>query len=62
LIHKHDEFIFPSRKRGLKGAQQATIPLDPGGVQTAMRQVVSELGIKKKYPAIHYAIAMQRTF
>jgi len=62
LIHKHDEFIFPNRKRGLKGAQQATTPLDRGGVQTAIRQVVSELGIKKKYPATHYAIAMRPIF
>jgi len=46
-VHQHPCFLFPNRKRGLKNAHLVETPLDRGGIQTTMRQVVTELGIKK---------------
>ena len=46
-VHKHPHFLFPSRKRGLKNARLVDLPLDRGGIQTAMKAVVRQLGIKK---------------
>jgi site-specific recombinase XerD len=48
LVHKHPTFIFPNRKRGLKNVRLVDTHLDRGGVQTAMKKVVKETGIKKK--------------
>ncbi len=47
-IHRHEQFIFPNRKHGKKHAHRAKSPIAQGGIQAAMRQVVKELGIKKK--------------
>jgi len=47
-VHRHPLFLFPNRKRGLKNAHLVETPLDRGGIQTAMRVVVKQLGIKKK--------------
>ncbi len=58
-VHKHPTFIFPNRKRGLKNAHLVDSPLDRGGVQSAMKKIVTELGIKKRFLAIHYATALQ---
>lgn len=46
-VHRHPRFIFPSRKRGVKNAHLVPVPLDRGGIQTAMKTVVTQLGIKK---------------
>jgi integrase/recombinase XerD len=46
-VHRHPCFIFPNRKRGLKNAHLVQTPLDRGGIQTAMKAVVKQLGIKK---------------
>ncbi len=46
-VHRHPNFIFPSRKRGVKNAHLTDRPLDRGGIQTAMKAVVNQLGIKK---------------
>ena len=46
-VHKHPHFLFPSRKRGLNNAHLVEQPLDRGGIQTAMKAVVKQLGIKK---------------
>ncbi len=45
-VHKHPHFLFPSRKRGLKNAHLTDLPLERGGIQAAMKAVVSKLGIK----------------
>ncbi len=58
-IHKHPLFIFPNRKRGLKNAHLVDSPLDRGGIQTTVKKVVQQIGIKKKSVAIPYATAMQ---
>ena len=60
LVHKHPVFIFPNRKRGLKNAHLVSSPLDRGGIQTAMKAVVKQIGIKKKYHAIRCVTVMQR--
>ena len=52
-IHKHPLFIFPNRKRGLKNAHLVDSPLDRGGIQTAIKTVVEQMGIKKKLVAIY---------
>lgn len=46
-VHRHPHFIFPSRKRGLKNVHLVDQPLDRGGIQSAMKAVVTGLGIKK---------------
>ena len=61
-VHQHPHFIFPSRKRGLKNVHLVDQPLDRGGIQSAMKAVVTDLGIKKKSHAIPYATALQPTF
>lgn len=58
-VHRHPTFIFPNRKRGLQHAHLVDTPLDRGGVQTAMKKVVTELGIKKRSPAIPCATVLQ---
>ena len=49
MVQKHPYFIFPSRKRGVKNAHLVDKPLDRGGIQTAMKAVVKQLGIKKNF-------------
>ena len=46
-VHRHPCFLFPNRKRGLKNAHLVETPLDRGGIQSAMKVVVKQLGIKK---------------
>ncbi len=60
-IHKHPEFLFPSRKRGLKNAHLAIRAMDRGGVQVAITAVVRHLKLKKRSPVILSGIAMQPT-
>ena len=59
-LHQHPTLLFPNRKRGLKSAHLAESPLDRSGVQVTMTAVVKEMGLKKRFPAIHYAIATPR--
>jgi len=61
-LHRHPQFLFPSRKRGLKNAHLASMPMDRGGVQVAMTTVVRGMGLKKRFPAIRSATATQLTF
>ena len=49
-VHKHPLFIFPNRKRGLKNAHLVDSPLERGGIQTAIKTVVEQIGLKKKFP------------
>jgi integrase len=51
-VHHHPCLLFPSRKRGVKNAHLVELPLDRSGIQSAMKAVVTQLGIKKKSPAI----------
>lgn len=56
-MHKHPHFLFPNRKRGRQNAHLVDMPLERGGIQTAMKAVVEQLGIKKKSPATPCATA-----
>lgn len=47
-VHRNPVRLFPNRHGGLKAARRATSPLDRGGVQTTLRKVATECGIKKK--------------
>ena len=49
-LRRHPVLLFPNRHGGLKAAQRATTPLDRGGVQATLRQVVAECGTKKRSP------------
>lgn len=49
-LHRHPVLLFPNRHGGLKGAAAARSPLDRGGVQTTLRQVVEDCGLKKRFP------------
>jgi len=57
-VHRHSEFLFPNRKRGLKNAHLVDTPLDRCGIQNAMKAVVRQLGIKKKFHATPCATVM----
>jgi len=48
-VHRHPNFVFPNRKRGLKNAHLVDRPIERGGIQTAMKAVVTALGIKKNF-------------
>jgi site-specific recombinase XerD len=61
-LHRHPKFIFPNRSRGLEGAYLAESPLDRGGIQTTIKLVTQELGLKKKFPVIPCAIVMPHTY
>lgn len=58
-LHRHPVFLFPNRKRGLQHAHLVDSPLERGGIQTAIKTVVAELGIKKKSVATLCATVMQ---
>jgi len=61
-LHRHPQFLFPSRKRGLKNAHRTSTPMDRGGVQVAMTAVVRDLGLKKRSPVTRFDTVTQRTF
>ncbi|WPL15259.1 Tyrosine recombinase XerD [Thiorhodovibrio winogradskyi] len=54
-VHRHPSLLFPNRQGGLKKAAMAKTPLDRGGVQIALGQVVASCGIKKRLHPIAYA-------
>ncbi len=54
-VRRHPVLLFPNRHGGLKAAHRATRPLDRGGVQSALRQVVADCGIKKRLPRTVFA-------
>jgi integrase/recombinase XerD len=49
-VHRHPVLLFPNRHGGLKGAATATTPMDPGGVQRTLHQVIETCGLKKRSP------------
>lgn len=57
--HRHPVLLFPNRKGGLKNAHTATTPLDRGGVQTTIRKVVQDCGLKKTLPCTVCDTAMR---
>src|SRR4030066_51444 len=60
-VHRNPVLLFPNRHGGLKGPLRATTPMDRGGVQTPLQQVVESGGLKKRSRRTACATAMQRT-
>jgi len=54
-VHRNPVLLFPNRHGGLKSAHLSKTPLDRGGVQTTLRQVAQDCGIKKRFPHTAYA-------
>lgn len=48
-IRRHPDFIFPNRKRGVNNAHLVDRPLERGGIQVAMKKVVDQMGLKKRF-------------
>jgi integrase/recombinase XerD len=59
-VHRHPSLLFPNRHGGLKAAPWASTPMDRGGVQNTLRQVVAGCGIKKRLPHIACVTPMPR--
>ena len=47
-VHRNPVLLFPSRHGGVKAAASATTPMDRGGVQKSLHQVIGTCGLKKK--------------
>ena len=47
-VHRNPVLLFPKRHGGLKGAATATTPMDAGGVQRTLHQVIATCGLKKR--------------
>lgn len=47
-VHRNPDLLFPNRKAGLQGSSSATTPLDRGGIQSTLRIVTQQCGIKKR--------------
>ena len=58
LKHRHPALLFPNPVGSVEHIQQATRHMDRGGAQSAMKAVVKDCGIKKKYLYIICAIAL----
>lgn len=57
-VHRHPTLLFPNRKKTMAEVRLVTTPLDRGGIQKAMKEVVADCGFKKKFHCTAYAIAM----
>ncbi len=58
-VHRNPALMFPNRHGGLKSAHLATTPLDRGGVQSTLRKVAQDCGLKKKLLHTPCGTAMQ---
>ncbi len=60
--HRHPQLIFPNPVGDAATIQKAKQHMDRGGAQQAMKAVVKDCGIKKKYPYTISDIALQPTY
>ena len=60
--HRNPHWLFPNAVGLPERVRRADSPMDRGGVQAAMKAVVHDCQIKKKYPSIHYATASRLTY
>lgn len=58
--HRHPRLLFPNPVGSATAIQQATRHMDRGGAQSAMKAVVKDCGIKKKYPYTALDIVLPR--
>ena len=61
-IHRHPALLFPNIRGKKEHYYLAEGHMDRGGAQQAMKRVIEECGIKKKYLSIIYATAGRHTF
>lgn len=61
LKHRHPVLLFPNPVGKAEHVQQATRHMDRGGAQSAMKAVVKDCGIKKKYRYTTCATALPLT-
>jgi integrase len=59
--HRHPRLLFPSAVGTPEKIRCATTHMDKGGAQSAMKAVVAECGIKKKYQSIHFGTPLPPT-
>lgn len=59
--HRNPTLLFPSRRGGLQAAATASVTLDRGSIQLALRRVVGDIGLKKTSPPTAFATATQPT-
>ena len=60
--HRHPTLLFPNANGSPETIRTATTHMDRGGAQQAMKVVVAECGIKKKYRSIRYGTVSPRIF
>ena len=60
-VHRNPVLLFPNRHGGVQGAARATTPMDRGGVQTTLHQVVAACGLKKRLRPTACAMPMPHT-
>ena len=60
-VHRNPVLLFPNRHGGLKAASTARTPMDPGGVQRTLHEVVVSCGLKKRSRLTRYATVTPRT-
>ena len=58
LRHRHPRLLFPSCVGSVERIRRATTPMNRGGTQKAMKVLLAECGIKKRYPFIPCATAL----
>ncbi len=51
--HRNPVLLFPNRHGGLKKSHLATTPLDRGGIQVTLHQVIRDCGFKKE---LHHTV------
>jgi len=54
--HRHPRLLFPNASGSIETIRQAASHMDRGGVQTAMKRMLADCGIKKKPPFTPCAI------
>jgi integrase/recombinase XerD len=52
--HRHPRLLFPSATGSPEKIRRATTHMDRGGAQSAMKAVVTQCGIKKKFPSVRF--------
>lgn len=60
--HRHPTLLFPSALGSIESVRNASTHMDRGGAQAAMKMVVAECGIKKKFRFTRFATPSPRTY
>lgn len=60
-LHRNPLLLFPARQGGVNAAARARAPLDRGGVQSTLRKVAQDCGVKKRSAPTAFDTPMPRT-